>query len=246
MTNKIQADRMYDTLRADILACRLAPGSKLRINDIAAGAGVSLGAVREALSRLSAEGLVRAEAQKGYSVTALSLAELRDLTDARIEIERLCLRRSIERGDIDWETGLVAAWHRLTKTHERTVEDGRWLSDKWATAHSAFHLALVGACGSEKLLDLRRQLYEHSERYRRVSTPFDDQDRDIRGEHAAIFQAAIDRRTDEACRLLADHIRATSRIIEEAPLPPELIEPAMRTPSHQTSPSAAAGVRTEI
>ena len=52
MSNKTQSDRMFETLRREILACRLLPGSKLRINDIAETSEVSLGAVREALSRL--------------------------------------------------------------------------------------------------------------------------------------------------------------------------------------------------
>ena len=50
---------VYERLRADILACRLVPGSKLRINELCLLlGGVSLGAVREALSRLTADGFV--------------------------------------------------------------------------------------------------------------------------------------------------------------------------------------------
>ena len=86
MSTKTQSDRMFDSLRDDILACRLLPGSKVRINDIAQSSDVSLGAVREALSRLGAEGLVVAESQKGYRVASLSVEDLRDLTEARVEI----------------------------------------------------------------------------------------------------------------------------------------------------------------
>ena len=123
MSNKTQSDRMFETLRGDILACRILPGSKLRINDIAETSEVSLGAVREALSRLGAEGLVIAESQKGYRVAPLSVEDLRDLTEARVEIEQIALARSIAHGDLDWETNLVAAWHRLSRISERVEDD---------------------------------------------------------------------------------------------------------------------------
>lgn len=57
--------------------------------------GVSLGSVREALVRLTMEGLVLSEPSKGFVVAPISLDDLDDLTDTRIELETHCLRRSI-------------------------------------------------------------------------------------------------------------------------------------------------------
>ena len=119
MSNETQSDRVFGAVRADILGCRLLPGGKLRINEIAERNDVSLGAVREALSRLGAEGLVVAESQKGFRVAPLSADDFRDLTDARVEIEKLTLARSIARGELEWESQLVAAWHRLSRTPEQ-------------------------------------------------------------------------------------------------------------------------------
>lgn len=72
-----------------------APGSKLPIDQVAERFGVSLGAVREALSRLTSDRLVIAEPQRGFSVAPVSAADLIDLTTVRIDIETRCLRRSI-------------------------------------------------------------------------------------------------------------------------------------------------------
>ena len=55
----------YELLRADILSCRLPPGSKLKIQELCTRYAVGLGAIREALSRLTSEGLVIAEPQRG-------------------------------------------------------------------------------------------------------------------------------------------------------------------------------------
>jgi|SRR5208283_4809339 len=212
MSNKTQSDRMFETLRGDILACRILPGSKLRINDIAETSEVSLGAVREALSRLGAEGLVIAESQKGYRAAPLSVEDLRDLTEARVEIEQIALARSIAHGDLDWETNLVAAWHRLSRISERVEGE---TSDQWALAHGAFHEALVKACGSAKLLQIRSPLYQQTERYRRYSGVV-GRDRDVSAEHKRIFDAAIARDSAAATDAIAKHLRLTAEIITNA------------------------------
>jgi DNA-binding GntR family transcriptional regulator len=209
MSNRTQADRMFETLRSDILACRLLPGGKLRISDIAESSEVSLGAVREALSRLGAEGLVIAESQKGYHVAPISAEDLQDLTEARVEIECVALARSIALGDLDWETNLVAAWHRLSRVSGPS--EGK-ASDQWAQAHAAFHAALAGACGSAKLLQIRNQLYQQTERYRRYSGVV-ARERNVAAEHQRIFDAAIARDAVGATEAIAKHLRLTADII---------------------------------
>lgn len=121
----------YTTLRGDLLACRLRPDEKLNIAALAAQLGVSLGAVREALSRLTSEGLVTAEPNRGFRVAGVSEAELLDLTSTRIELESACLRRAIRAGGVEWEAGIVAAHHRLSRTPERIADDEARVSEDW-------------------------------------------------------------------------------------------------------------------
>ena len=92
---------VQERLRADILSTRLLPGQKLHIAGLAKQFSVSLAAVREALSRLVADGLVQASDQRGFRVSPVSPADLRDVTQTRVDIEGLALRRSIEHGDAD-------------------------------------------------------------------------------------------------------------------------------------------------
>ena len=105
----------YQRLRGDILACRLRPGEKLKISDICATLGFSLGAVREALSRLTSEGLVEAERNKGFRVTPITQSELVDLTRTRILIECECLTNAIARGDLRWEAAIVSTLFELSR-----------------------------------------------------------------------------------------------------------------------------------
>jgi DNA-binding GntR family transcriptional regulator len=206
-------EEVYQKLRADILSCRLRPGAKLQINTLAGDREVSLGVVREALTRLSAEGLVVAEPQRGCHVAPVSLEDLTDLTNTRIEIENLCLTRSIEQGGVEWETVIVAALHRLSRTSYWAPGDDRRLSEEWAAAHSAFHEALVSATGSIWLSRIRSSLYQQSERYRRLSVPVRSSKRDVEEEHRAISKATLGRQKARACELMREHLILTMNII---------------------------------
>jgi DNA-binding GntR family transcriptional regulator len=203
----------YERLRADLLACRLHPGERLRINALCDTLGFNLSAVREALARLTAEGLVIAEPQRGFSVAPISEAELLDLAHVRLEIEERCVRRAIAIGDAAWEERLVAAHHRVARTPERVAHDPTRLSDTWAEANHFFHRALVGGCDSPWLLRLWDLLFAQGERYRRLSVPLARSERDIAQEHRDILAAALARDADRTVSLLTAHLEHTNRIV---------------------------------
>ena len=206
-------EEAHARIRADILAGRQRPGDRLRILELAAALRVSHTVVREALCRLSSDGLVVAEAQRGFRVTPVSAKELADLTDVRVSIECEALRRSIARGDIAWESRIVASAHALARTAERVQNDGVRLSDEWSREHEIFHGALVSACDSDVLLRVRAMLFEQSERYRRLSVPLADEHRDIDGEHRRLMAAVLEHDADRAAGLLESHLRSTTAIL---------------------------------
>ena len=117
---------VLERLRTDILSTKLVPGQKLHIAGLAKQFGVSLAAVREALSRLVADGLVQASDQRGFRVSPVSSADLADVTQTRIDIESLALRRSIERGDAGMAgvggKGLRRAQRRSLPSSRRSAE----------------------------------------------------------------------------------------------------------------------------
>lgn len=198
-------------LRAEILSCRLPPGERLLIAGLARRFGVSLSAVREALARLAAEGLVQAEDQRGFRVSPVSTEDLRDITWLRIEIEGLALRRSIALGDAGWEAGLRAAWQELAAAPVPPPGQAGPEFERWRALHHRFHLALVAGCRSPWLLRFRSALDEQAERYRFLAHT--RRARDVAGEHRAIAEAALARDAEAAVGALADHLALTARII---------------------------------
>jgi DNA-binding GntR family transcriptional regulator len=214
---------VQERLRADILSTRLLPGQKLHIAGLAKRFSVSLAAVREALSRLVADGLVQASDQRGFRVSPVSMADLADVTQTRIDIEGLALRRSIERGDKAWLNSVEAAFDRLKAVPYRYPDEPGVHYEEWVVRHRVFHRALVNACGSQWLLGFRDVLHEQSERYRRLSIRDITQSRDVEAEHTAIVAAVVQRDADAAVNALAKHFSTTMRFVEQnAPKIPEV------------------------
>src|SRR5271154_5990166 len=140
--------RAYDLLREALLNCRFEPGEPLRIGELCKRLDASQGAVREALSRLTSEGLVEARPQLGFRVTPISAEDLRDLTEARVQIEQVCLRRSIAQGDLAWEARIIAAFHQLSKTPALEPGTPRRFDRRFVALHHSFFDVLVSACNS--------------------------------------------------------------------------------------------------
>ena len=214
-----QADAVFQLIRAEILEGRLLPGAKLNIKALEQRFEVSLGAIREALSRLGAEGMVIAEAHRGYRVSPVSKEELLDLTRTRVELESLCLRKAMEHGDVEWEIRIVAAAHRMERLQDIPSDEEARKAPAWNQAHAAFHEALVSACPSAWLLRMRELLYVQSERYRLLSVPLDtDHDRDVKAEHKRLVDAVLKRDEAAALQALEEHFFATVQIILRSPL----------------------------
>jgi len=209
------AERAYSLIRQDILSGRLQPGEKLRVEHLKQSYVIGASPLREALARLSSEGLVELEGQRGFRVAGASLEELWDITEARVLLEIEAVRKALHAGDDLWEGELVAAFHRLERADQR-VKAGAADFEEWEVRNRDFHDTLVSACGSRWLLRLRRQLYDQHERYRRASVLRSGRPRDVSNEHRLILDAALARDVVGCCRATADHVLATAVSLSEA------------------------------
>jgi DNA-binding GntR family transcriptional regulator len=207
------SEQAYDLIRRDILNGTLFPGDKLQIEAISDRYSIGVAPVREALNRLSSEGLVERKSQRGFFVAAISMTALEELVKTRIWLETLALRESILNHDELWEEQLVLAYHRLARTHRRLPsEAGREESEEWELRHKEFHLLLLDRCGSSWLLGFCSTMMDQAGRYRSLSMnvhPSLLRRQGAAAEHEALLAAVVDRDADRACRLLEDHYTTT-------------------------------------
>lgn len=203
----------YDALRLDILSGRFTPGSPLRINALATEREVSLSVIREALVRLSEQGLVTSSPNQGFRVVPLSVDDLNDLTQLRVDLEAMALQRAIQHGSIAWEAEIVSAHYVLAST-EMFEGDSHLVREEWATAHERFHASLIGACGSPRLLGVIESLNAAANVYRQWAIePGLEGGRNIAAEHRQLMELVTARRADEAMAALSAHIELTTAIL---------------------------------
>ena len=210
------ASSVYDMMRQDILKGDLPPGEKLRVEYLRDRYGVGASPIREALTRLSVDGVVMRVDQKGFRVATVSVAELDELIKTRCWLEETAIRESIAAGDDAWEERLVLAFHRLSKAPRSAEQITYAINPDWEVLHRAFHLALIGACGSRWLISYCEQLNDLADRYRQLAVRVTYPRRNELDEHKAIMDAAVNRDPDRAVEVLMDHYRRTAEIIRDA------------------------------
>ena len=206
-------DRAYLILKADLISCRLQPGERLTISQLQGQHALSQAAVREALSRLTAEGLVEIERNRGFRAAPVSMSGFRDLTTALLTVEIPCLRSSIEHGDTEWELNLVATYHRALHTLE-LVDSGKEDVEAYARMRLAFYQALLGACSNQWLLWSWQLLYAQNMRYRHMYASLAHYELALNPDHASILQAVLARDSERAVALSLSNYEKISNFIE--------------------------------
>jgi DNA-binding GntR family transcriptional regulator len=194
----------YRRIRADIVFGRLAPGQRLALDWMRETYGTSVSTLRELLSRLSSEDLVRAEGQRGFEVAPVSAADLREVAALRLLLETHALEQSFAAGGLEWESGVVAAHHKLAALERILLAGGTADTEQWKRYDWEFHHALVAACGSKALLQAHAAIYDRYLRYQMVAVVF-------RGavaaeEHRQLLNAALARDIATARVVLAEHV----------------------------------------
>lgn len=206
------ASATYGSLRRDIIAGALSPGSQLRIRQLCERYGVGFSPIREALNRLSRDGLARQTDLCGFTVAPLSKAELEEITVTRCWLNELGLRQSIARGDTAWEERVVLAYHRLARVAvDAPGLDPARSAEMNDAAHREFHASLLSACGSSFLMGYCEQLFDLGDRYRRLIKPTTRQVRQ-HDEHRLIMEAALARDAETAVDLLNRHLLRTAEL----------------------------------
>ena len=205
--------RVYDYLRTEILEGRLQPGTELIEVALAGQLGVSRGPLREAISRLAAEGLVTVSPRRGAVVRSLSREEFLELYQVREALERMAVQLAVPRLTDEQFQGL-AELNEAMDAHAARNE-----VDAFFDTNLAFHARLFEASGNARLQDLYRQLLGQLGSYRLRSLTLRGNLQRSVSEHKAILRAARRGDAERAARLMADHIRVPQRramALEEA------------------------------
>lgn len=197
-------DNAYRRIRADIIFGRIAPSQKLKLDKLKDVYGASISTLREILSRLTSEGLVVAEGQRGFEAAPVSVENLREVAALRQLLEGFALEQSFAAGDVEWEGRVVAAHHKLAALEQRMRDGDMSQTEMWKRYDWEFHQALISACGSKVLMDTHAAIFDKYLRYQMIALSFRG---DIAArEHRVMLEAALDRDAATAKSMLEKHV----------------------------------------
>ena len=201
------SDKAYAALRGDIVDWRLPPGTVLAEVELSARLGVSRTPVREALARLTAEGLAEPQSGRGTVVSGISLDHVAELFELRSALE--CRAAELAARNRDPEVFL--------ELHLQLGDAGRLITDQDPARHGYYKLAgdldvaIDAAAGNHYLAQALKSLRVHLVRVRRLSKDKPARLRDAAREHADIALAIANGNAAVASAATTVHLDSSLR-----------------------------------
>ena len=207
------ADRAYAYTKERILDGEYAQGRLIGEGEVSEAVGVSRTPVREAFLRLEAEGMLRLYPKRGALVVPISAADVEDVMETRLLLERFAIRRVMELG-LDLSDRLAAA----IEAQERHAAGGDAVA--FVDADREFHRIFVAATGNAIVLRTHDSLRDQQNRMGLAALSAGlPRIEGIIAEHRAIVAAVGRRDAAEAETLIDRHLEETLRLLRRASAP---------------------------
>jgi len=206
---ELLSQKTYRILKSAIVRGDLAPTSKLALNEIAKSLGISNTPVREAINRLSSEGLVKIIPNKGILVKEINIDDFQEILQIRAFLDGLIAKIASEKitdEEIDEMMGVI---HEM----EYTVKKDNRLN--YNDLDIQFHDFLLNITGNNKLKEIYNNLINQSNRFRIRTLRIPGRMGKSLKEHREIALKIKERNPDEANRISQEHIESISKSIEE-------------------------------
>ncbi len=195
-----RVEAVYRELRKGIINGEYAPGSHLRLQELAETFDVSLIPVREAIRRLEAERLVETFPNRGAWVAEISAEDVADGFRARILVETEAIRMALPNLDEEAIARARAIMERMSQAHQAgDLKSGFDL-------HRDLHFLLYEQSGSPWVVYIIELLWAHTERYRKRTKPDPHG-----GEHAKMLDALAEGQIEAAVDALRIDLETTAQ-----------------------------------
>lgn len=199
---QVASQRIADVLAERILAGELAPGARIKQDELADELSASRIPVREALRILDSRGLVTLRANAGAWVSEMSLHDLGLSYQIRERIEPLLLAESLPHlSDLDLDR------MREIQAEIESNDD----IERFLVLDRAFHWASYSGASAPQLTLMVERLWDTTQHYRRAFSRMTGSDRAwvVNSEHRLLIEAAVARNLENASTVLSMHIRRT-------------------------------------
>jgi DNA-binding GntR family transcriptional regulator len=200
-------DRAYRAIKQDILVCELAPGADVTERALGERYGLGKAPLREALIRLTHEGLLQAIPRSGYRITPITIQDVQDIFALRLLLEPAAARQAAGRID---ET-LLKELNELCRAGY--TPGNRDSESTFLRANRQFHVTIADASGNRRLARLLGQLLEETERLFHLGLAVRDRTEEMKHEHEDLVAALVNGDADGAERATIEQIDAARNMV---------------------------------
>jgi len=211
--NTSLAGQVYEAIKKDIISCALGPGQQIAQQQLAERYGVGITPVREALQKLTREGLVLTIPRFGYLVTTITISDVAEIFELRAILESAAARLAAARAS-DEQVEQLAGLAGYTYVYK----DRDSYSD-FLTHNRAFHIALAKASGNKRLIEAISHLMDELTRMFHLGLDLKDSAAEMRQEHQELVEVLRQRNPEEAEKIVLAQINRSRQRIYEALLP---------------------------
>ncbi|MBJ3778621.1 GntR family transcriptional regulator [Acuticoccus mangrovi] len=200
-------EMVYQRLRLDILNATFEPGTILRQQELAERYQVSRVPLREAMTRLTAEGMLILRPRRGYAVISLEPDQIVEVFELRAVIEEhagYVAARARTKDDVRRLDALIVAMEALDPASARYVDD-------WSSLNYDFHVCLVGSTRRERLARTAAALRDTVEPYIRIESRLTGDMKHAEREHREIAQAFKAGDATSLAALCRQHVEHTAQ-----------------------------------
>jgi DNA-binding GntR family transcriptional regulator len=201
------SDLAYDSIKSAIICLDLAPGQEVTEAQLVTRFDYGKASIRNALLRLSQEGLVRALPRRGYEIAPLTLQDIKNIFDVRILLERESVRKAagkLTQGQIE----------RIKKLNKVRYHPGNSESvNQFLMANQAIHVLIAEASGNEKLAGLVANIFDDMTRAIHFGLLNSDSSKVIQHGHHEILEALVAGNAEEAERLVLAEVENFRKLI---------------------------------
>jgi DNA-binding GntR family transcriptional regulator len=197
-------DQVYQAIKHRILSNELEVGSRLRDEELATQLGVSRTPVREAILRLSGEGLVEIIPRSGTRVRHFTEEDIEEIFDLRIALEALAIRKAAVR----LEPAQVQQLRASQEAAEAALGKGE--TTPALDFDSQLHRTILQAAGNQRLQEMMATINDCVTLFRNIGagTPFH---RGYTYRHRDLIRALERRDPELAARFMAEHIETAKK-----------------------------------
>jgi GntR family transcriptional regulator, rspAB operon transcriptional repressor len=194
------AARIYADLRAELVSLARQPGEAISEGEIASSYGVSRTPVREAILKLSDEGLVEIFPQSGINVSRIPIAALPEAIVIRRALEETTTRMTAEHAT----SSQIMALHSIVERQREA--DAAHDREAFHRADELFHATIAEIATYPGIWKLILQVKVHVDRFRQLTLPQAGRMATVIAEHERILSAIEAHDADRAAAAMAKHI----------------------------------------